>query len=73
MGDLPATMTGGFCSIFRGVQLFNSLGEIQPLLGGVAKTGFAVGIVSALGQGLALRCPLAVKFSPCWHVVIMSS
>jgi hypothetical protein len=39
-------MTGGFCSIFRGIQLFNSLGEIQPLLRGVAQTRFAVGIVA---------------------------
>jgi hypothetical protein len=29
--------------------LFNSLGEIQPLLGGVAKTRLAVGVIGPLG------------------------
>jgi hypothetical protein len=66
---LPATMTGRFCSIFRGIQLFNSLGQIHPLLRGFTKTGLAIGTIGPLGQDLALRCPLTVKFSSRRHVV----
>ena len=54
-------MTEEVCSGFRGIQLFDLLGQIRPLLRGFTQTGLAVGIIGPLGQGLALRCPLAVK------------